>query len=273
MTYQIERDTSPKKSGFVQSIWDVGMILSLVILALSVQNGNFNRTNSTSPLRPVDTSEIINNPREFMGKSITIRSKPIRQVALNSFTVREGDFSQKDPMLVVNASGVPFNFPSDRNLDVQVIGEVRDFSIPEIERDYNLRLNPQQYSGYVNKPVIVAQSISLAPTPGQVSQNPRQYYGKAITVAGRVKNIQSPVLMTLDKGQLFGGGDLPVLLTSSAKIAINEGQNVAIVGEVRPFIASEIQNRYNLTWDAGVQQQLEKQYGNKPILVADAIYP
>ena len=273
MTSQIPSDTSPKKSGFVQNIWDVGMMLSLVILALSIQDGNFGRTNTTSPLTPVNTSEVIDNPRQFMGQSITIKSKPIRQVSLNSFTVREGDFSNKDPMLVINASGVPFNFPSDRNVEVQVIGQVRDFSIPELERDYRLNLNPQQYSGYVNKPVIVAQSITLAPTPGQVSQNPQQYYGKTITVTGEVKNIQNPMLMTLHKGQLFGGGDLPVLLTPSAKVAINKGQSVAVVGEVRPFVASDIQRRYNLRWDAGVQQQLAAQYGNKPVLVADAVYP
>jgi hypothetical protein len=273
MAYQIESDASPRKSGFVQNIWDIGMILSLVILAISTQSGDFGRENSTSPLTPINTSEVIDNPRQFMGKSITIRSKPIRQISLNSFTVREGDFSKKDPMLVVNASGVPFNFPSDRNTEVQVIGQVRDFVIPEIEDTYKLKLNPQQYSGYVNKPVIVAQSISLAPTPSQVSQKPEQYYGKKITVTGRVKNIQSPVLMTLDKGQMFGGGDLPVLLTSSAKVAINKGQSVAIVGEVRPFAVSDIQRRYNLTWDTGVQQQLEAQFRNKPILVADAVYP
>ncbi len=273
MTYQIESDTSSKKGGFVQNIWDVGMILSLVFLAMSVQSGDFGNTNSTSPLTPVNTSEVIDNPRQFMGKSITIRSKPIRRIGLNSFTVREGDFSRKDPMLVVNASGVPFNFPSDRNVEVQVIGQVRDFTITEIERDYKLSLNPQQYSGYIDKPVIVAQSISLAPTPGQVLQNPQRYYGQKITVTGVVKKIQSPVLMTLDKGQLFGDGDLPVLLTSSAKVAINKGQSVAVVGEVRPFVASDIQRRYNLTWDVRVQQQLEAQYRNKSILVADAVYP
>jgi hypothetical protein len=259
--------------GNSRSIWDIGVIASLVLLAFSIQSGNFNRSISSSPRTPINTAEIIDNPKEYIGKTITIRSKPIRQVNSNSFTVREAQSSKKNPMLVVNASGVPFYLPSDRNVDVLITGEVRDFSIADIQRDYKLRLNPQQYSGFVSKPVIVAQSISLAPVPGQVTQNALQYYGRKITVTGTVKNIQSPVLMTLDKGQLIGGTDLPVFLTSSAKVAINKGQTIAIVGEVRPFIADEMERRYNITWDAGVKQQLQSQYGNQPVLVADAIYP
>ncbi len=260
-------------NGNSRSIWDIGVIASLVILAFSIQSGNFSRSVSSSPRTPVNTSEIIENPRDFVGKTITIRSKPIKQIGLNSFTVREGQFSKKDPMLVVNASGTPFSLPSDRNVEVQVIGQVRDFSITDIEREYKLRLNPQQYSGYVSKPVIVAQSITLAPIPAQVTQNSIQYYGKKITVTGVVKNIDSPVLMTLDKGQLIGGNDLPVLLTPSAKVAINKGQTIAAVGEVRPFVANEIERRYNMTMNARVKQQLERQYSNQPILVADAVYP
>jgi hypothetical protein len=275
MTYQIESEPSPKRRSAVQSIWDVGVILSLVILAITAQSGNFGQQTSTSsPLRPMNAAQVAGNPSDFTGKTITVRSKAIRQIGSSSFMLKDGFFSQQEPVLVINASGVRFNLPSDRNTEIQITGQVREFSIADINRDYNLNLQEQQYSGYVNKPVIVAQYIALAPQPSQVAQAPERYYGKTVAITGQVDNIQSPILMTIHKDRLIGSGrDLPVLMTSSPKVAINEGQTVAIVGEVRPFIADEIEQKYQLDWDANVKKQLEAEYGNTPVLVAEAVYP
>ncbi|NJL62341.1 MAG: hypothetical protein HC903_11535 [Methylacidiphilales bacterium] len=273
MTYQIEEEPSPRRRSAVQSIWDVGVIVSLVILALSAQNGNFNQPSASSPLKPINATELMQNSNGFRGKTVTLRSKPIEQIGASSFMLKDGFFSQQEPVLVVNASGVPFNLPSDRNVEIQVTGEVREFSIAEIERDYKLNLQADQYSGYVNKPVIVAQYIALAPQPSQIAQSPKPYYGQTVAVTGEVGDITSPTLMTLHQQKLFGDRNLPVLLTSEPKVAINKGQTVVIVGEVRPFIASEIEQQYNLNWDSDVKREMEAKYRNQPILVAETVYP
>jgi hypothetical protein len=282
MTYQIESEPSPKRRSAIQSIWDVGVIVSLVILALSAQNGNFNQPSASSPLKPIHASEVANNSNNFLGRTITIASKPIGQIGASSFILKDGFFSPQEPVLVVNASGVPFKLPSDRNVEIQVRGQVRNFSISDIERDYKLNLQADQYRDYVNKPVIVAEDITLAPEPNQIAENPKRYYGQTVAVAGKVGDITSPILMTLHQQRVFRDmplalssayRDLPVLLTSEPKTPINKGQRVAVVGEVRRFIASEIEQQYNLNWDSDVKREMAAKYQNQPILVAETVYP
>jgi hypothetical protein len=272
MTYQIESDRSPKRRSFVQSIWDIGVISSLVILAFSAQAGNFGQQSASSPARPINAATVASEPRDFIGKTVTIKSKVAQRLGANSFTLRDGLFSQQEPLLVVNASGVPLNL-SNGNVEVQLTGQVRDFVISDIERDYKLNLDDDLYSGYVRKPVLIASDIALAPQPNQVAQAPEKFYGKTVTVTGEVENMKSPVLMTLHKDQLFKGQNLPVLLTSSPKVAINKGQKVTVVGEVRAFIANEIEREYNFSWNPNLKRQLKAEYENKPVLVADAVYP
>jgi hypothetical protein len=272
MTYQIEDEPSPKRRSAIQSIWDVGVIISLVIVALSA-HGNFNQLTASSPLKPINASEVAKTSNDFRGRTVTIKSKPIAQIGASSFILKDGFFWQQEPVLVVNASGVPFNLPSDRNVEIQVTGKVRNFSLTEIERDYKLNLEKDQYSAYVNKPVIVAQDIALAPQPIQIAQNPKSYYGKTVAVTGEVEDITSPILMTLHKKRTFGDRNLPVLLTSEPKIGISKNQKVAVVGEIRPFIASEIEQQYNLKWNSDVKRELEAKYQNKPVLVAETVYP
>lgn len=273
MTYQIESEPSPKRRSAIQSIWDVGVIVSLVILALSAQNGSFNQPSASSPLKPIHASEVANNSNNFRGRTITIASKPIGQIGTSSFILKDGFFSPQEPVLVVNASGIPFKLPSDRNVEIQVRGKVRNFAISDIERDYKLNLQADQYRDYVNKPVIVAEDITLAPEPNQIAENPRRYYGQTVAVTGKVGDITSPILMTLHQQRVFRNRDLPVLLTSEPKTPINKGQRVAVVGEIRPFIVSEIEQQYNLNWDSDVRREMEAKYQNQPILVAETVYP
>ncbi|MBF2067625.1 MAG: hypothetical protein IGS39_24885 [Calothrix sp. C42_A2020_038] len=271
MTSQIETDRIPKRRSFFQSIWDVGVMTSLVILAFTAQNGNSGQQNGSSPARPVNATQVARYPEDFIGKAVTIRSKPAQRIEANTFTLRDGRFSQQEPLLVVNASGIPFNLPT-RDVEVQVTGQVQDFVISDIERAYNLNLNDNLYRSYTRKPVLIAQSIALAPQANQVAQTPQLYYGKTVAVTGEVENIKSDVLMKLQKDQMINGKDLPVLLTSP-KATLNKGQKVAVVGEVRPFVASEIEQKYNLLWDSKVRQQLEAEYKNAPVLIAKAVYP
>lgn len=273
MTYQIESEPTPQRRSAVQSIWDVGVIVSLVILAISTQSGNFNPANISSALRPINVNQVVNHSQNLRGRTVTIRSKAVQQMGTSSFTLKDSFFSPQEPVLVVNASGVPFNLPSDRNVEIQITGQVRDFAIADLERDYKLDLQAEQYSGYVNRPVIVAQNIMLAPQPNQVMQNPARYYGKTVAVTGEVNNITNPILMTIHKKQVFRDRNLPVLLTSSPKVAINKGQKVAVVGEIRPFVISEIEQTYNLNWNPDVSRQLEAKYRNQPVLVAETVYP
>jgi hypothetical protein len=255
----------------IQRIWDVSVIVSLVIIAVLLRACYNNESEIPGG---ITTSQLVSDTEDFMGKTVTIRSEVIERVGRTSFTVEDERFFRDDePILVINASGMPFNLPVDDNTDVLITGQVRRLVIPDIEREFNLILEDDYYIDYVDRPVIVAQYIALAPKPGEVTQNPRLYYGKRLAVTGEVENIESSVLFTLDEDQLLGGQDLLVLLTQPLKVAINEDQNIAVVGVVRPFVVADLEREYNLTWDLNIKRQLELEYKNRPVLVGESVYP
>lgn len=260
---------NPQRGDFLQALSKVGVLVFLVAIAMVAKSCNLFNAKATI----TNTSEITDNTKEFIGNSATIKSRVIQKVGLSSFTVSDARFFRGDPLVVVNASGAPFDLPSDQNIKVEVTGQVRNLVIPKIEQEFNLKIDDKYYKDYINKPAIIARYIVLAPEPGQITQHPEQYYRRKVAVTGKVENIRSPVLLTLHENQLFGGEDLLVLLKAPPKVAINQNQTVSIRGEVRPFVVAEIERDYGFTWDLKVKRELEGKYGNRPILVAETAYP
>ncbi|PZV00192.1 MAG: hypothetical protein DCF32_17950 [Leptolyngbya sp.] len=229
----------------------------------------------------VQTEEIAENTEGYIGQIVTIRSVPVEKVGDNSFTVNDEQFFGSEPILVINASGEPLLLPED-DVEVQVTGEVRNFLISEVDQEFDLTLDPGLYEEYEDQPVIIAQSIALAPEPGEISENPEQYYGETLAVTGEVQDIQSEDTFTLEEDRLLGANGLLVIYAqpkagSSSQAAppptITDDEQVAVTGVLRPFVVSELERDYDLTWDAGVQQQLEADYSERPVLIATQIYP
>ena len=49
--------------------------------------------------------------------------------------------------------------------------------------------------------------------------------------------------------------------------------SLVITGQVRPFVKAEFEQDYDLTWDLDVEEEIEAEYTDKPVLVVDSIYP
>lgn len=229
----------------------------------------------------VQTEEIAENTEGYIGQTVTIRSEPVEKVGDNSFTVSDEQFFGSEPILVINASGEPLLLPED-GIAVQVTGEVRNFLIAEVDQEFDLTLDPNLYEEYEDQPVIIAQSIALAPEPGEISENPEQYYGETLAVTGEVGDIQSEDTFTLEEDQLLGAEDLLVIYaqpragspaSEAVPPTITDDEQVAVTGVLRPFVISELERDYELTWEAGVQEQLEADYSERPVLIATDIYP
>ncbi|MFP5273182.1 hypothetical protein [Coleofasciculus sp.] len=219
----------------------------------------------------VTAEEVEENTEQLIGQTVTIRGE-VRQVLDNvSFTISEDEFFGGDEIIVVNTSGEPFTLPEDDDVEVQVIGEVRQFNMVEFEEEFDLDL--QFDTDYENKPAIVAESLALAPKPGEITQNPSQFYNKTVAVEGEVEEIRSNNTFTLDEDQLAGGGDLLVFTLVAPERTMVEGEDVVVTGEIRSFVSAEFERDYDLTWDLDVKRQLEAEYENKPVFIAKSIYP
>jgi hypothetical protein len=262
---------SRERDYLLQRLWDARVIVSLVLIAVLVRVGYGG--NRLAPTQVVNTYDVTTKTDNFIGETVTVRSQPMKKVGKSSFTVTDQRLLGGDPVVVVNASGLAFDLPTDGDTRVQVTGDVRNLNIPNIERDYNLNLQDESYKDYINKPAIIAKSILLAPRVGQITNNPSKYYGTRVAVMGNVDNIQSPVLFTLNESYSIGAQNLLVLFVATPRRVINKNQTVGMVGVVRPFVVADIERDYGITWDERVRRQLQADYKNKPVFVADTIYP
>ncbi len=261
---------------FLQTKWSYkgtgAIALALSAVLLPACTNNLERE-AAVPETNVTTEEVTDNTNQLIGKTVTVRSTPINKIGPSTFTISDKQFFGSESILVVNAAGKPFTLPTDPNVPIQATGQVRNFVIADINRDYKLGLDPNLYVDYENKPAIIAQSLALAPNPGEITTNPSLYYGKNIAVTGEVEDIRSNSSFTLDEEKLFGGQDLLVIRAGSPKGVVNEGEKVAVTGTLRPFVVAELERDYDLTWDLNLQKTLEAEYKNKPVFVADEVYP
>ena len=278
------RHTSSHHNSFTQKLGKLngslptGIALALMALVLPACTNGQQATVAPSPVGNVTTKEVANDTNRLIGQTVTIRSEPIKKIAPNTFTVSDEQFFGTESILVVNASGQPFVLPTDNNVEVQVTGQVRNFVLADVEREFDLDLDPEVYVEYESKPAIIAQAIALAPEPGKITEDPQRYYGKPLAVTGEIEDIRTPNSFTLDEDQLFGATDLLVLRVNPkagapAIAPVKDGETVAVTGVLRPFVVADIERDYDLTWDLDLQKKLEAEYSQKPVLIADAVYP
>lgn len=249
--------------------------LTLMAMLLPACGNNLNPGNSQAKINAqdktdVNVKDVANQTNQLIGQTVTVRSKIVNRVGSSAATISDKQLLQGENILVVNASASPFDLPP-KNVEIQVTGEVHKFNLTKTAKDFNLNLPRNSFLKYENRPVIIARSLALAPKPNQVNQDPKLYYKRPVAVEAEIKKTISPIAFTLDKDQLIGGSDLLVLNVTPEK-AVTEGQKVVITGIVRPFVVADIKRDYNLNWDLEWQKQIEAEYSNKPVLIAERIY-
>ncbi|MGG6265561.1 hypothetical protein ACQ4M3_06095 [Leptolyngbya sp. AN03gr2] len=266
-----------RRSQFNRKLYKRSGVAALALMAFILPACNL--SNQATAPNNATAQKVASNTDRWIGQTVTIRSEPLQKIAPNTFTMSSNQFFGQEPILVVNASGKPFVLPTTQGPDVQVTGQVRRFVLADIEREYKLGLDPNLYRDYESQPAIIAQSIALAPEPGDIGQNPKQYYNKTIAVTGEIEAVQNPQVFTLDEDKLFGTQDLlvlnarPLQNAANPNLAVKPGDTIAVTGVVRPFVVADLEREYDFNWDQGFVRTLEAEYRNRPVLVADGLYP
>jgi hypothetical protein len=246
--------------------------LALSLMAILLPACTNETTTREEALENVTTQQVSEETSNYVGETVTIRGDVNEVVGDASFLMDDEQLLGGEEILIVNASGEGITLPEGEGSQVQVTGEVKNFVIADIERDYGLDFDPNLYAEYEQKPAVIAQSIALSPDPGDITANPENYYYQRIAVQGEVEEIRSTGVFTVDEEQLFGGEDL-LVITANPDPQVNENESVTIVGTLRPFVQAEFERDYDLTWDLDFKQEIEAEYENKPVFVADEIYP
>jgi len=223
----------------------------------------------------ISLENISGSPEEFYGQTVTIRGDFKESVDDNAFKLTRGGFLffGGSEVLVVNNTGQPIVPPENQDIPLQVTGEVRQLRVAELERDFGWDFwDPEVYVEYDERPVIVAESVALAPDPGQIADNPEEFYGQTIAVEGELNEYFNFNAMLLEHSALVGGGDVLVLLPREAN-RINAGEDIVVTGEVRPFVMADIERDLDIRgWNPEMQRLLAEEFGDRPVMLAEDVY-
>ena len=102
-----------------------------------------------------------------------------------------------------------------------------------------------------------------------VAENTERLIGQTVTVEGEVEEVVGANAFRMEENELFGDDEV-LIVNANPTVPVSDDQNVRVAGEVRQFIVADLERDYDLNWDLEVQQQLEAEYQDKPIIVAES---
>ena len=220
----------------------------------------------------VTAEELVEETSDYVGEEVTIRAEVESVINEFSFLMVSDDYLDGEGVLVINASSEPFLIPDVGDSQLQVTGKVQSFAMLQIAEEYGLTLEPELYEKYEEKPVIIAESIALAPDPDDITENPELFYNQQIAIKGEVEELFESGLFRIGEPGLFSGEPLLVIPAAGTKTA-KADEIVVVTGILRPYIKAEFEKDYDLQWDLSVKESIDAEYEQKPVFVADGVYP
>lgn len=244
---------------------------ALALLAITIlsacANGSQTLTNQGGL---VDVAEITQNGESYLGKSVLVRNDVLKTIGQRGLILDKDRVFSGNNILVINSFQMPLKILKTNSPEVLISGKVEQFFLADFPQKYDINLDSDLYSQYENQLVIIAESLLLSPDPEDLTRNPEKYYNKLLAVEGEIEDQTSYGIFELDEQQVFGGEDL-IVLQPKPRIKLDEEQTVIVYGTLRRFIVAELIGNYDLGWDLSTQQQMEAEYSQKPVFVADKI--
>lgn len=222
----------------------------------------------------VTTEDVAENTEDIIGKEVTIRNIVEQKVGDFGYLVQAEELGS-EPILILDLTEAPFQLPEEQEMPIQVTGEVAQLVIADIETEYGVELG-DEYVEYEDQPVIIAESLALAPTPQDLAEAPAGYFDKVIAVEGDVRDIYSPSSISLfEDGWVDDIGVLVIGVNRNLKAedsVVQEGERVTVTGVARQFDPKLLQDS-DLGWDAEKIKEFGSRYIDRPVIVAEDIFP
>ncbi len=106
----------------------------------------------------------------------------------------------------------------------------------------------------------------------EVAENPNQFMGQTVTVNGQVAEVLGPNVFRIQEDQAVGGDDV-IVITTGSEVPLTEDSQVQVTGEVRQLVITEIEREYDLGWDDTLRTDIEREYTDRPAIVAKSVQP
>lgn len=145
----------------------------LVALLLLACAGFLGACQAEEPNTGVTIDDIVDNPQDYVGQTVTVSGEIGRVYGPNAFTLGSDAALGEGILVIIPSTANVTGLRTDGTLYyeedvIQVTGTVREQSIAEVEQELGLDFDPQldvDYEG--TQPMIVAETGALTPGPGQ----------------------------------------------------------------------------------------------------------
>lgn len=162
--------TSPKPTLIAARLWRsiaFGVMLALLLTGCDLQRDTQVAPNAVSeePPEVITFAEVAENPDRYVDKLLTLRGQVGEVVTPEAFTLMESDANEHVVLVLSNAPDTPATSGNPRTPGtlLEVTGEVRNFDLAAIERDFGIQLPEDQLAAYSDKAVIAAKYITQEP--------------------------------------------------------------------------------------------------------------
>lgn len=164
----------------------------------------------------------------------------------------------------------------DLEIPFQVTGTLEEFDPAQLEEQYGLTLDPSLYEDYDQQLVVVAENIALAPRPQEFWDAPVNYFeNETVAIEGDLRPLED----TQNAFALFEEGwtnDVGVLVVGTQDLVdtenLEQGENIVVTGQAQPIDEATLQQA-NLGWDEAQIQEFISRYENRPVILAEQVYP
>lgn len=255
------------KSGAWKGVFALGLSLSI----LSACNGQTQSDQASQDNITSDDVTQVEAGDPVVGQLVTIRSGVVETLDNNGFVMESNN---GDLILIVNPTSTPFTQPQEA-VPIQVTGRLEIFSAADSAQQYGIELDPALYSEYDQQPIIIADNFALAPRPQDLWNAPDEYYEEVIAVEGDLRPLEESEnsFALFEEGWASDTGVLIIGVEQLVDVAdLEAGENIVVTGRAQP-LDENLLREAEFGWDDNQIQEFLSRYENRPVIVAEQVYP
>lgn len=187
------------------------------------------------------------------------------------FVVQEDEDRGWGEILVLNRSDRAFQVPADVATPLWIYGTVETLTETELAEN---EVPESEWDNYEGQPFVVAERITLVPPPDELVENADAFIDQHVTVYGQVEPVEADNTFILRDPQLFGNKGVILIQGANADLdQVVGSENAVVSGVLRPYILADLKQDYDLPWDLDLQERLEADYQESPVIVVDQALP
>lgn len=247
------------------------MLVSVGVVACTPQTENPTAqpeaAESTTPSSDEDSGALADQ----VGESFFFHGAFQNQFSEALFVVQEDENRGWGEILVLNQSDRAFQVPADTATPLWIYGTVATLTETELEDN---EVPQAEWDNYAGQPFVVAERITLVPPPDELAENAEAFLNQHVTVYGKVEPVAAANTFILQDPQLFGNKGVILIQGANADLdQVVSSENAVVSGVLRPYILADLKQDYDLPWALDLQERLEADYQQSPVIVVDQALP